>query len=63
MNDTAYFYEVFYIVIKKLFLKHLFYIRHGTVCVFVYVVLCSIPMILENNKIQLYRKYRAFAQM
>ena len=58
MNDTAYFYEVFYIV-KNIFLKA-FKSISDLVGMFVYVVLCPIPMILENNKIQLYRKYRAF---
>ena len=58
MNDTAYFYEVFYIG-KQHCSKNIYFIL-DMVGIFDYVVLCLIPMILENNKIQLYRKYRAF---
>ena len=60
MNDTAYFYEVFYIG-KNYCSKSIYFTSDmvGTE-IFDYVVLCLIPMILENNKIQLYRKYRAF---
>ena len=58
MNDTAYFYEVFYIV-KQHCSKSIYSILDMVRYIF-YVVLCLIPIILENNKIQLYRKYRAF---
>ena len=53
MNDTAYFYEVFYIG-KQHCSKNIYFIL-DMVGIFDYVVLCLIPMILENNKIQLYR--------